>query len=79
MARIDELPEVLKALEQKRAELTSRGHMSDPGRQDVQLLKVAEKLAKITKKQQRQIKKLERENRTLAEKINPEKEVTEHK
>lgn len=75
----DELSEVLKALGQKRAELTSRGHMSDPGRQDVQLFKLAEKLGKIAKSQQRKMRKLERENSKLAEKIDPEKEVTQHK
>lgn len=71
---MSELADVLKTLQQKRAELTSRGHMSDPGRQDVQLLKLAEKLAEITKKQQREIRKLERENRKLL-KLQHEKEV----
>lgn len=53
--------DIRKALKQKRAELTARGYMSDPGRTDVQLLGYAENLAAITQQQQREIHKLEKQ------------------
>jgi len=74
MTRIDEL---LAEIKRVRAEMQSRGLLSDPGRLDTRLMKMLDELAFIVKGQFKEINKLKRKLRKvtkLAEKPAPPEE-----
>ena len=60
MTRIDEL---LAEIKRVRAEMQSRGLLSDPGRSDSRLMKLLDELAFIVKGQFKEINKLKRKLR----------------
>jgi len=62
MTRIDEL---LAEIKRVRAEMQSRGLLSDPGRLDTRLLKMTDDLAFIVKGQFKEINKLKRKLRKV--------------
>ena len=62
MTRIDEL---LAEIKRVRAEMQSRGLLSDPGRLDSRLMKLLDELAFIVKGQFREINKLKRKLRKV--------------
>lgn len=62
MTRIDEL---LAEIKRVRAEMQSRGLLSDPGRLDSRLLKMTDELAFIVKGQFKEINKLKRKLRKV--------------
>ena len=62
MTRIDEL---LAEIKRVRAEMQSRGLLSDPGRLDTRLLKMTDELAFIVKGQFKEINKLKRKLRKV--------------
>ena len=75
MMRIDEL---LAEIKRVRAEMQSRGLLSDPGRLDSRLMKLLDELAFIVKGQFKEINKLKRKLRKvtkLAEKPTEPKEA----
>ena len=77
MTRIDEL---LAEIKRVRAEMQSRGLLSDPGRLDTRLLKMTDELAFVVKGQFKEINKLKRKLRKvtkLAEKHEPPKNIPE--
>ena len=62
MTRIDEL---LAEIKRVRAEMQSRGLLSDPGRLDTRLMKLLDELAFIVKGQFKEINKLKRKLRKV--------------
>lgn len=77
MTRIDKLLAEIKRL---RAEMQSRGLLSDPGRLDSRLMKLLDELAFIVKGQFKEINKLKRKLRKVTkstEKQEPRKEAAE--
>ena len=62
MTRIDEL---LAEIKRVRAEMQSRGLLSDPGRLDTRLMKLLDDLAFIVKGQFKEINKLKRKLRKV--------------
>jgi len=66
MTRIDKL---LAEIKRVRAEMQSRGLLSDPGRLDTRLMKLLDELAFITKGQFKEINKLKRKVRKLTKKV----------
>lgn len=62
MTRIDEL---LAEIKRVRAEMQSRGYLSDPGRLDSRLMKLLDELAFIVKGQFKEVDKLKRKLRKV--------------
>lgn len=60
---------LLGDIEKVRAEMLSRGLMSDPGRFDTQLMKIVDDLAFIVQGQFKEINKLKNQLRNLEKKL----------
>ena len=72
MTRIDEL---LAEIKRVRAEMQSRGLLSDPGRLDSRLMKLLDELAFIVKGQFKEINKLKRKLRKVTKLAEQRSEV----
>ena len=72
MTRIDEL---LAEIKRVRAEMQSRGLLSDPGRLDTRLMKLLDELAFIVKGQFKEINKLKRKVRKLTKEVESPKKA----
>ena len=72
MTRIDEL---LAEIKRVRAEMQSRGLLSDPGRLDSRLMKLLDELAFIVKGQFKEINKLKRKVRKLTKEVESTKKA----
>lgn len=71
--RIDVL---LGNIEKVRAQMVSRGLMSDPGRFDTQLMKIVDELAFIVKGQFKEINKMKKQLRKFEKSTNTKSEKT---